>query len=424
MKAQIDQILNTYANARKHASFKEHPTADIVRHVFRDATIHAANPPEDRYMLHGSAGQGNWAKVPWLGIFDKEITTTAQEGYYVVYLFSKDMSRVYLALIQGFTWFKNTFGGAQGLLKLRAVSEYWGSELTSGLSDFSTEPINLGPNLSERARGYEAAHILSKKYERGAIPADADLVADLQDLLGVYRELRGKLLRTSPDLNVEEINHHLLANVTVNKRRKRAKRKEHSSKSGKSEGRKTSNLRLDIEVNGRSDAIPTLVGIPDTVYFPEPGSSGLSLKIDFEQSQHQMKRVAIGGENMAMRFERKRLTDAGRADLAAMVEHVSREQGYGAGYDIASFEVDGSPLYIEVKATCDGPEQPFYVTRREVEYSERHPDNYCVYRIYHLASASENPKCYIIKGSLSEKLDLFPTNYQVGWNKRSGLHHT
>jgi len=37
----------------------------------------------------------NWASVPWLGIFDPNVTTSPQRGYYLALLFSVDMKRIY-----------------------------------------------------------------------------------------------------------------------------------------------------------------------------------------------------------------------------------------------------------------------------------------------------------------------------------------
>ena len=36
-------------------------------------------------LVEGSPGQGNWAAVPWISVFDPAITTSATRGYYVVY---------------------------------------------------------------------------------------------------------------------------------------------------------------------------------------------------------------------------------------------------------------------------------------------------------------------------------------------------
>ena len=62
---------------------------------------------EERYLIKGSCGASNKAEVPWLGFFDRNITTSAQYGIYVIYLFCADMSGFYLCLGQGITNFEN-----------------------------------------------------------------------------------------------------------------------------------------------------------------------------------------------------------------------------------------------------------------------------------------------------------------------------
>lgn len=52
------------------------------------------------YLVTGSVGQGNWAMVPWVCIFDRKVTTTAQKGVYIVYLLSKMGNRYILHLIR------------------------------------------------------------------------------------------------------------------------------------------------------------------------------------------------------------------------------------------------------------------------------------------------------------------------------------
>ena len=55
------------------------------------------------FTVTGSIGNGNIARVPWVGIFNNSITKTAQNGYYIVLLFSEDMSGCFLSLNQGVT---------------------------------------------------------------------------------------------------------------------------------------------------------------------------------------------------------------------------------------------------------------------------------------------------------------------------------
>ena len=57
------------------------------------------------------------------------------------------------------------------------------------------------------------------------------------------------------------------------------------------------------------------------------------------------------GEARVLASEQTRLTSDGRADLADKIRWVSELDGDGAGYDILSFEKDGSERYLEVKTT-------------------------------------------------------------------------
>ena len=54
----------------------------------------------------------------------------------------------------------------------------------------------------------------------------------------------------------------------------------------------------------------------------------------------QNRKLGLAGELLVLEYERKNLIDAGRKDLAENVQHVSVEQGDGAGYDIRSFSID------------------------------------------------------------------------------------
>ena len=104
----------------------------------------------------------------------------------------------------------------------------------------------------------------------------------------------------------------------------------------------------------------------------------------------------------------KRLIKAGRKDLAKRVEWVSETQGDGIGYDIKSFETTGRHLFIEVKTTRSGENSPFYITRTEVDFAERHEKQYCLYRIFNFPTS---PQMFPLRGSLKRKCHLTPELY-------------
>ena len=73
------------------------------------APLVAAN---DAIVLRGSTGAGNITAAPWIALLDKHLTTSATSGYYVVYLFSTDLSAVTLCMAFGTTQFEEQFGSA------------------------------------------------------------------------------------------------------------------------------------------------------------------------------------------------------------------------------------------------------------------------------------------------------------------------
>lgn len=65
------------------------------------------------------------------------------------------------------------------------------------------------------------------------------------------------------------------------------------------------------------------------------------------------------GEEFVIRYERARLIQAGKDSLADRIEQVSSTVGPSAGFDILSFEENGSDRYIEAKTTKYGKNTPF-----------------------------------------------------------------
>ena len=61
------------------------------------------------FLVEGSAGKGPWAAVLWISVFDPAITTSATDGYYVVYLFHVNQPIVHLSLNQGTTKVREEF---------------------------------------------------------------------------------------------------------------------------------------------------------------------------------------------------------------------------------------------------------------------------------------------------------------------------
>jgi len=152
----------------------------------------------------------------------------------------------------------------------------------------------------------------------------------------------------------------------------------------------------------------------DDLLVPPPSTSGGSRRASIGLTTGaygairdlQNRRLGRAGEEFVLDAERLSLDRRGRTDLAERVRWVSDEDGDGAGYDIASFRVDGSPLHIEVKTTNLGARTPFHITRWEVETSKREADVWTLYRLFDFRS---DPRMYRLDGSVEETAKLVPS---------------
>ena len=174
------------ASARNEPLAKHH-LAHRITHDWEQAVRGALS--DGSYKVQGSPGKGNWAETVWLAVFDRMITKTAQRGFYVVYLVVKDGSRTYLSLKQGTTEILDRVGRATYRKSLENTATrdigLLASENTDGLL---TGPIDLDGS-APLTRGYEAGNIAAILYERGRVPPETKVEADLQRLLGLYQAL-------------------------------------------------------------------------------------------------------------------------------------------------------------------------------------------------------------------------------------------
>ena len=130
--------------------------------------------------------------------------------------------------------------------------------------------------------------------------------------------------------------------------------------------------------------------------------------VDHAAKQKRNKRIGDLGEQIVLMHEQKHCP----ADLVDKVEHSSKRQGDGLGYDILSFDESGSPKYIEVKATTGSREKPFFVTGTELARSKQESDNYFLYRLYNLDEKNMTADYFIFQGDLSGYC-INPVEYEI-----------
>jgi hypothetical protein len=167
-------------------------------------------------------------------------------------------------------------------------------------------------------------------------------------------------------------------------------------------------------------------GLSDVVIlFPEqtpqvepPITSGnpqlerLARKFDPALRDLQNRKTGLIGEELVYRSEIARLNQAGRSDLAKKVKWISQEEGDGAGYDIRSFEADGTERFFEVKTTVGHRRTPFYLSRNEREFAEEAPESFRIFRLYEIGMA---PRSFLIAPPLDSALILEPSVYRASF---------
>ncbi len=131
---------------------------------------------------------------------------------------------------------------------------------------------------------------------------------------------------------------------------------------------------------------------------------------DYLQREARNRSLGSAGEDLVMRYEARRLHDAGSRALADRIEHVSKTKGDGAGFDILSFEIDGRERFIEVKTTAYIAETPFYVSRNELSFSTEEAAQFHLYRLFDFR---KRPRMFTLAGALDSNCRLDPVSYRA-----------
>ena len=191
MKTIVEKIMNDYVVA-KQDTFAGHPMGVFFRNEIPAFLYETGVVDAEKYLIEGSVGKGNWATVPWVCIFDKEITTSATKGVYIVYLLSKDGETLYLTFNQGCTNIRNTRSKSETIKIMREKAKQLALRLDSRGFE-SDENINLGSGLTELGELYQKGTIFYKAYHKENVPSSEELLSDLRDIMDIYREYAAEM---------------------------------------------------------------------------------------------------------------------------------------------------------------------------------------------------------------------------------------
>lgn len=129
-------------------------------------------------------------------------------------------------------------------------------------------------------------------------------------------------------------------------------------------------------------------------------------KKDYLKIQRRNKEIGDLGEEKIVLEEKRLLTEAGRSDLAEMV-HIVDSDDYG--YDVKSYNVDGSKKHIEVKTSFHASKElVFYISAYEVSQMLEDP----AYELQYICGINDD-KIQIIKFNQKQLKDEVIKKYMV-----------
>lgn len=155
--------------------------------------------------------------------------------------------------------------------------------------------------------------------------------------------------------------------------------------------------------------------IPNSKKQAKLASKRKQSKVNWEDKEVENRRVGLEGEMLVFNHEVSHLIENGRQDLADKVKLVSLEDD-SLGYDIKSFDVKGGDKYIEVKTTKGSKNSDFFISKNEVDVSEKLGSQYWIYRVYALTNSGA--KFYCFNGKIDDLFELTPSTFRVRLNQQ------
>ncbi len=133
------------------------------------------------------------------------------------------------------------------------------------------------------------------------------------------------------------------------------------------------------------------------------------IKINYLEKEQNNRNLGEAGEALIIQYEKWRLVQAGKDNLADKVEWISKDLGDGTGFDILSKNNNGTDRYIEVKTTKLSKEAPIFLTSNELSFAQLKSNNFFLYRLFNFNSA---PQFFIKSGNYAGFCKLIPASYK------------
>lgn len=359
-------------------NFKNNDVANKIRKEIKSSFPLNSN----RLEFKGSPGQGAWAEIPWIGLFDKKYyKVSAQRGIYVVYLLSSDHKSMYLSLMQGWTNYNRKYGFDKGKKIVQNVNQKIRKFITKNDLDSDNHYENTMDLKSKNpnAIGYEIVNIICKEYQLESMPSNYEMENDLQNMIYML-----KFVNDSEEIKSLIEEYYAEDDESLNK-------------------------NDDSLPQKRAVKVEPHHGVKKT----KRKYSGKSVKIDYDKINKANKDLGDNGEEWILNREKQYLLDKHLDELANKVKRVSKD-GDGKGYDILSFDEFGNERYIEVKTTSGDINVSFPISINELLASKIYSNNYHLYRVFNYdKNDMDKIQYYSLHGDMYALLNLEGTQFSA-----------
>lgn len=372
---------------------KDNPTHILIHKALPQA-LEEWTPNLSRYLIRASDGMGNLLRTPWVATMNREVTESAQEGYYLVYLFSTDLKTLVLALGFGAQQFENAYGRGKkffdsldlAVVNMRVNSEHFLNVLKPEFNNkINKKPVVLDDSGDFKLKAYERCSIYSISYNLENLPSEIELREDYVNFLKLYNAMAGSVI-------LPAVEDYVLEAVNLNVQ-------------GQSE----------LELVPENFELPKFIQ-PKRRKKASPTSQNQDQRGSHSRRSKQADKIGRLGEEFVFRLEREKLISYGLESLAdEVILHRNAEKNQKPGWDVSSFDIDKSQIFIEVKATIGKVISAVDITTNEWAkmLEMKKSDAYKIYLVVNVASSPKvlgvisNPAKHVEDGSFALRVETY-----------------
>ena len=316
---------------------------------------------------------------------DLSVTDAATEGYYVAYLFSRSAKKLYLSIGIGGTQFQDIYGlNKKAVEKIDEFAKNFSNLFNKYKPNNTVNEINLLEDeldfekpLSGSSRNlnllFEKGSIFSKEYNLEKVSDD-----ELQDDLIKYIDIYDKIV-SDPKSENFDIGAETLIETEVD------------SQNNKEE----QTIEYDYEIKK----------FEPKEKIQKTSNKSVTYKAKKKKKTQDSKIIGKKGEDYVYEYEFRRLNKLNKPELANKIYKHCDNNDF-PGWDITSYDTDGTKKYIEVKSARKN-KRSFTITSNEWNAAKREKENYYIYIVSNalnkkikIEEVIKNPHKYVEEGKI------------------------